>query len=109
LGTFAAFLTFESLGAFELKYKYKLPNHWIDKVANMVEFANGATKISVRLISGKIICDVLISAATYIVAARGFGDLPFAIDDIADIFQSEDDRYPRERGSWDYWDDWTSK
>jgi len=73
----------------------------------MEEFANGATQITVRLRDGREIPKVLISNSTYIVAVRGFKDLPFLPDDIADVFQSEDDKNPSQREGWEFWDDWT--
>jgi len=84
-----------------------LPDDYIAKVASMEEFANGATQITVRLRDGREIPKVLISNSTYIVAVRGFKDLPFLPDDIADVFQSEDDKNPSQRGGWEFWDDWT--
>jgi|HubBroStandDraft_6_1064221.scaffolds.fasta_scaffold815574_2 hypothetical protein len=92
-----------------MKFKYRLPNNWVDRVSNLEEFANGATKVTVRLKNGGVVNDVLISDGTYIIATRGFKDLPFHVDEITDIFQSADDKNPRERGGWEYWDDWTSK
>lgn len=89
-----------------MQYKYKLDKSWIGKIAKMEEFANGATQVSVRLKSGKIISKILISDFTYIIAARGYKDLPFSLDDIETIFQTEEDKNPKERGKWYFWDRW---
>jgi hypothetical protein len=42
----------------------------------------------------------------YLVAIRGHANLPFAVGDIADVFQTEEDKNPAERGGWKFWDDW---
>jgi len=72
----------------------------------MEEFANGATQVSVRLTDERVIPGVLIAGSTNIVAARGVKDLPFSISEIADIFQTDEDKNPKLRGEWDYWDSW---
>lgn len=72
----------------------------------MEEFANGATQVTVRLKSGSTFGGVLISNSSHIVAIRGYEDLPFSVDDIAEIFQSDLDKNPVERGGWQYWDEW---
>jgi hypothetical protein len=89
-----------------MKFKYRLPEDWIRKTELMEEFANGGMQVTVRLKDGREVCGVLLSDATYIIATRGFKDLPFLITEIDDIFQSDDDKHPRQRGGWDFWDDW---
>jgi hypothetical protein len=95
------------MGAHVMKFKDRLPDAWAQKVSGMKEFANGATQVSVKLRDGREVRGVLISDARYIIAARGFKDLPFAMTEIADIFQSNDDKDPSQRGGWDFWDDWS--
>ena len=89
-----------------MKFRYRLPDVWISKVSDMEEFANGGTQVTIRLKDGREVPEVLISNSTYIVAVRGYKDLPFPIEDIDDIFQSGDDKNPIRRGGWDFWDDW---
>ena len=72
----------------------------------MSEFANGGTQVSLRLKTGQVFHEALISNAMWIVAMRGYDDLPFQPDDIADIFQTDDDKNPKKRDGWKYWDDW---
>ena len=91
-----------------MRYKYKLPDGLVSQVSEMEEFANGATQVSAQLLDGRVFSGILISAATYIVAARGFGDLPFRPDEIANVFQTNDDKNPAKRGGWQFWDDWGS-
>ncbi len=91
-----------------MRYKYKLPDRLVSQVSEMEEFANGATQVSAHLLDGRVFSGILISAATYIVAARGFGDLPFKPDEIATVFQTTDDKNPAMRGGWQFWDDWGS-
>lgn len=90
-----------------MKFKYRLPDLWIAKTSVMEEFANGATQVTVRLTDGREVEKVLLSDAMYVIAARGFKDLPFSTDEIADIFQTGDDKSPAKRGEWEYWDQWT--
>jgi hypothetical protein len=94
------------VGANAMKFRYRLPDECVSKTFAMEEFANGATQVSVRLKDGRVIPSVLISESTYVVAVRGFKDLPFSMNDIADIFQSVNDRNPTQRGGWKFWDDW---
>ena len=89
-----------------MKFKYQLSDMWISKVADMTEFANGGTQVSMRLKDGRVFTDVLISNSTYVIAIRGYMDLPFHLEDVVDIFQSEIDKAPIQRGGWNYWDDW---
>lgn len=89
-----------------MKYKYSLPEEFYLKVIDMEEFANGATQVRILLQNGEIIKDVLISQCKYIIAIRGCSELPFKTDEIKDIFQHSDDIDPKERGGWNYWDDW---
>jgi len=89
-----------------MKYKYKLSNAWVSKVSDMTEFANGGTQVSIKAIDGKTYHNILISNSSYIIAMRGYKDLPFALAEIVDIYQTDDDKNPKERGGWDYWDDW---
>ncbi len=89
-----------------MKFKYRLPDKWVAKASGMEEFANGASRVSICLKDGRVVPRVLVSDGAYLIAARGFKDLPFAVDEISDIYQSEDDKNPRQRGGWDCWDDW---
>jgi hypothetical protein len=89
-----------------MKFKYTLNPYWIDRVSHMSEFANGATQVSVRTTDETVYQKVLISNATWIIAMRGQKELPFSLEDIVDIFQTEEDENPRERGGWYFWDDW---
>lgn len=89
-----------------MNFKYRLPEVWIDKIASMEEFANGATQVTILLNDGQEFHRALISDSANIIAIRGFDELPFQISDIKEILQSAEDKSPRERGGWRYWDDW---
>ncbi len=89
-----------------MKFKYALAQNWVNKVSQMEEFANGAAQVTVKTKSGVIFEKVLISNSKYPVAARGYKDLPFAIDDIVEIYQTNEDKNPFQRGNWDFWDSW---
>jgi hypothetical protein len=90
-----------------MKFRYQLPDNWISVVAGMEEFANGGTQVSVRLRDSREFHEILVSNSTYVVAARGHRDLPFTLDDIEEIFQTDDDKNPKVRGGWEFWDDWS--
>lgn len=87
-------------------YKYTLPQALSLKVANMEEFANGATQVTISLKDGRVFNKVLISGSKHIVAIRDYQELPFVLSDIKDIYQIDDDKNPMDRGGWFYWDKW---
>ena len=89
-----------------MNFKYELPRNWVEVVSNMPEFANGATQVTIRLKNGVEVPAVLVSASKYLIAARGYKDLPFRLEEIAEIFQTADDASPALRGDWEYWDNW---
>lgn len=89
-----------------MNFIHQLPDYWVAKIALMNEFANGATQVTVSLKNGVKISEVLISNSQYIVATRGYDELPFNISDIEDIQQTELDIQPLKRGDWKYWDVW---
>ena len=89
-----------------MEYKYKLTDELIQKASHFHEFANGAAQASVLLKDGKQFNKVLISNSTALIAVRGYKDLPFNIQEISDIFQSNEDINPKETGGWEFWDKW---
>ena len=88
-----------------MKYKYQLPERIIEQGYKMREFANGGAQVSLITKDGQVHRAVLISAP-YIIAMRGVVDLPFLPEDIVEIYQTEEDKNPRERGGWQFWDEW---
>lgn len=88
-----------------MKFRYTLAEHWVKQIVGFGEFANGATQVTVRTKDGKVFGGILVSNCMWVIAARGHEDLPFALDDIGEIFQTDDDLNPR-RGGWKFWDDW---
>lgn len=89
-----------------MQFKYTLPKPLIEKVLSFEEFANGGMQVSIRTKNGDIFKKILISNCMHIVAMRGYSELPFRVEDILEIFQTEDDKNPKERGGWIYWDNW---
>ncbi len=89
-----------------MKFRYRLPDHLVSVASMFEEFANGGAQASVRLKGGRVFGSILVSNSTFLVAARGFTDLPFKVEEIEAIFQTDEDRNPKDRGGWDYWDDW---
>ena len=89
-----------------MKFKYTLPERCISQTKNFSEFRNGASQATIVTESGEVFHRVLISNAKYIVAVRGFDDIPFEPNSIKEIFQTEEDKSPTEIGGWVYWDYW---
>jgi hypothetical protein len=89
-----------------MDFKYELPSDWVNKILDYKEFANGGLQVSVKIKNGHIFNKILISNYKWIVAARGYKDLPFKVNEISEIFQTDEDIDPAERGGWDYWDNW---
>lgn len=93
-----------------MEFKYTLPKEWVDfSVNNLEEFANGGAQVTIKTNDGLVHSKVLISNCMYIIAMRGHKDLPFDVNDIEDIYQTEEDKNPKERGGWDFWDNWETK
>jgi hypothetical protein len=90
----------------EMKFKYKLPPELVGKCSTFEEFACGGLQATVRLKNSQVYREVLISNSMYLVAIRGYADLPFAVSEIVDVFQTEEDKSPAQRGGWQFWDDW---
>ena len=89
-----------------LEFRYKFSPEWVDRLVLMESFANGGTQVTIKLQDGREISKVLVSNSMYPVAVRGFKDLPFAMDEIANIFQTDEDKNPKQQGNWEFWDEW---
>ncbi len=89
-----------------MEYKYELNEASIQQAADLTEFANGGAQATVKTKDGEEYPGVLISTRRYIIAIRGFMDLPFSSDDIESIYQTDEDKNPKEKGGWHYWDNW---
>lgn len=87
-------------------FKHQLARALSDEVAKMEEFANGAAQVTVRTKDGAIHREVLITNSTCIAAMRGFTELPFKVEDIAQVYQTEADKNPSKRDGWQFWDKW---
>jgi hypothetical protein len=83
--------------------KYTLPEHLIKKAADLEEFALGGLQVTAKLKDGSIHRQLLISNSTWIIAMRSHKDLPFAVSEIEDIFQTDEDKNPKQRGGWEFW------
>lgn len=102
-----AHLSPQDLDAYPMKYRYELPEHWVRVVVGMEEFTNGAAQVSVRLRDKREFHRILITGSAYVAAMRGYRELPFALDDLEEIYQTDEDKNPKARGDWDFWDDWS--
>jgi len=90
-----------------MQYRYPLPNRLVEQALNLQEFANGGTQCHARLRDGTTQPGILISNATAVIAMRGQSALPFSIDDIAELYQTDDDCSPIQRGDWKFFDEWS--
>ncbi len=106
MGAFACKERTAKKGIESVNYKYTLPPHLIEKASYFEEFAIGGAQATIRLKDGRIFEQALLSNCTWIIAMRGFKDLPFKVEDIEDIYQKGGDRNPGRGGDWDFWDDW---
>jgi hypothetical protein len=89
-----------------VKFRHPLSPELSAQALLLEEFANGGAQCHARLRDGTVHGGILISNATSIIAMRGQEHLPFAVDAIADLFQCEDDRSPRQRDGWQFFDSW---
>ena len=91
-----------------MKLCHALPAHLTEQALTLHEFANGGAQCHARLKDGTVHSGLLVSNATAIIAMRGHHDLPFAVDSVALLFQTDEDRSPKVRGDWEFFDAWTS-
>jgi hypothetical protein len=89
-----------------MDYKYTLPTALVNKASKFEEFANGGAQATIVLNDGRIFSKALISNSTAIIAMRGYNALPFEVIEISDIYQTDEDKHPNERGNWEFWDEW---
>lgn len=87
--------------------RYELTEEWVEKVANMLEFANGATQVTVVTNSNGKYERVLISNCTYIIAIDGYESMPFDISGIKEIYQTEKDKDLHIERHWNIWSDFS--
>jgi len=84
----------------------RLTKHLVEKALNLEEFANGGVQCHVRLKDSSIHPGVLISNATAAIAMRGQSALPFQINDIAELYQTDEDCSPQQCGNWQFFNEW---
>jgi hypothetical protein len=89
-----------------MKHRCPLPEALRHVAIALDEFANGGAQASVRLKDGRIFKKALISNGSAIIAIRGYDAPPFKPEEIEQIFQTEDDKNPKERDGWKFWDEW---
>ncbi len=90
-----------------MRYRYQMPAPLKEQALHLEEFANSGAQCHARLRNGTVQPGLLISNATAIIAMRGQDELPFAVEDIAELYQTEEDRSPEQRGSWRFFDEWS--
>jgi hypothetical protein len=89
-----------------MTYRCPLPAHLAKVAAGFSEFANGGAQATVRLKDGRQFEKALISGSVAVIALRGFKEPPFHTEEIAEVFQSEEDKHTVERSGWEFWDKW---
>jgi len=90
-----------------VQYRYPLPERLVEQALKLQEFANGGAQCHARLRDGTSQPGILISNATAIIAMRGQNALPFPIDEITEVYQTDDDCSPIQRGDWKFFDEWS--
>jgi hypothetical protein len=89
-----------------MEYKHTLPTELIDNATHFKEFGNGGAQATIVLNDGRVFRRALISNSSAIIALRGFNELPFKTIEISNVFQTNEDREPKETSDWKYWDEW---
>ncbi len=89
-----------------MNYRYPLPERLAAQSALFEEFSNGGAQCHAQLQDGSVYDGLLISNATAIIAMRGHEQLPFALESIAVLFQTDDDRNPHQHAGWAFFDKW---
>jgi hypothetical protein len=89
-----------------MKYHYPLSEGLVAQATLLEEFANGAAQCHARLNDGEVFGGLLLSDATAIIAMRGHVALPFAVEAIDRLFQTEEDKSPTLRANWQFFDEW---
>lgn len=89
-----------------MNYRCPLTESLRNEAAAFVEFANGGAQATVRLDDGRVFPEVLISNGSAVVAVRGCKVPPFEPSQIASLYQTDEDKDPKERAGWEYWDAW---
>jgi hypothetical protein len=82
--------------------KYRLPDHLVKKAATFSEFANGGMQITIKLKDGTVFEKAIVSNCSWIIALRGHKELPFPVSEIEDLFQTEEDKSPKQRDGWEF-------
>jgi hypothetical protein len=90
-----------------MQYRYPLPTRLVEEALKLQEFANGGAQCHARLRDGTIQPGILVSNATAIIAMRDQNELPFSIDDITELYQTDDDCSPKQRDGWKFFDEWS--
>ena len=92
-----------------MNYEYPIPTRLLPEANILEEFANGGAQCHAQLDNGSIHEGLLISDARAIIAMRGHDRLPFEVDSILRLFQTEEDKSPRQRDGWAYFDSWSTR
>ena len=89
-----------------MEYRYKLTGALRAEAARFCEFRNGGAQVTIKLSNGKVYKEALISNSMAIIALRGHEQLPFEVAEISSIYQTEEDKHPKDTSGWVYWDKW---
>lgn len=93
----------------DMQYICSLPDALKRKASSFEKFANGGSQATAVLKDGRIIGGLLVSNSSAVVAALGHTQPPFAMTEITDLYQTDEDKHPQERGGWHCWDDWAQR
>jgi hypothetical protein len=83
-----------------MHYRHRIPEEVMRRAGALQEFAMDASIASIRVKGGKIFSPVVIVYPDFIAAIEGFDHLPFTVEDVEAVFQSEEDLKKRSNSSW---------
>ena len=89
-----------------MKHLHPLGATLSSQASAFVEFANGGAQCHARLTDGTVHSGLLISNSIAIIAMRGWKTLPFQVESVAQLFQTEEDKNPLDRAGWQFFDVW---
>ena len=89
-----------------MKHLYPLGEALSKQASSFEEFVNGGAQCHALLQDDTVHSGLLISNSTAIVAMRGHRTLPFKVETVTQLFQTDEDKNPVARAGWLFFDDW---
>jgi|APAra7269096661_1048516.scaffolds.fasta_scaffold00053_34 hypothetical protein len=90
-----------------MSYRYPLPPSLAQQVTAFEEFASGAAQCRARLRDGSSIEGLLCNGSA-LIARQAQAVLPFRMEDVDSLFQTDEDRTNYKRTGWVFFDEWST-